>query len=81
MKEYKIGEKIILKKKCRVLEVKDDFLEENCVHCYYFSKKKCRFIKCTAETRNDQKTIFFDDITDTFPENNKLLLERGLLKL
>lgn len=73
MKEHKVGDRIVLKKKCRVLKVKEDFYDTACNVCYYNHRKKCGTLICFDRV--------FIDITNTLSENDKLLLERGLLKL
>jgi hypothetical protein len=73
MNEHKIGDKIILKKKCRVLEIRKELMSmiDTCAVCYYCGRKKCMNMPCRGKV--------YIDITMTLSENDKLLLERGLL--
>ena len=81
MKKYKVGDRFILPKKCKLLEVTEWEWSTNCCHCYYIYKKKCTKAGCSSTQRGEKKSIYFKDISKTLSESDQILLERGLLIL
>ena len=82
MKKYKVGDRFILPKKCKLLQVTEWEWSTNCCHCYYVYKNKCNKVKCGSTKKwGTEKSIYLKDISNTLSESDQNLLERGLLIL